>query len=343
MHARLATLGLLLASAPAEVSAHVKWFASFDLLCPPRPPFQVLSSGYFIAFLVFVVPLMFAVACADRWLTQRHCRLDRLAQALSGRMSRHIPMLIRIGVSAFFLSVFLYGGFVLTPELRSDAQWVPWVQLSISLAVLARRTRLIAAAGIVVLYGYAVSRFGGFHLIDDPIFLGVAAYLAIQATEIDNRSQRSMTVLRYATAITLLWAAVEKWAFPEWSFVLLRERPHLTLGFDPELYMVAAGFVEFCAAFLLIAGVLSARVAAVVLLGMFVSAIVAFGVIDAIGHAVIIVVLVALVLSQNPMPARLAPRVTGGAYAAANAAVFVASLALFIGLYYGGHYLSFGR
>ena len=68
--------------------------------------------------------------------------------------------------------------------------------------------------------------------------------------------------------------------------------------------MVAAGFVEFCCAYLLIAGGLSARASAFILQFFFVSAIYYFGVVDAIGHSVIIVVLTLLILAENPFPLR---------------------------------------
>jgi uncharacterized membrane protein YphA (DoxX/SURF4 family) len=149
-------------------------------------------------------------------------------------------------------------------------------------------------------------------------------------------------VLRIATGVTLLWASIEKWAYPEWSFMLLTERPGLTLGFDPEFYMVAAGFVEFCAAFLIITGMLSASASAIVLLVFFLSAIQSFGMIDAIGHSVIIIVLVLLTLSANPIAGRFDRRHSLGATAFAHTGIFFGALALFMALYYGGHYLSFG-
>ena len=82
-----------------------------------------------------------------------------------------------------------------------------------------------------------------------------------------------------------------------WS---LEEKPELIFGLNAEFYMVSAGFVEFGCAYLLIFRALSVRASAMVLQFFFVSAIYDFGLIDAIGHAVIIVVLTLLMIAKNP-------------------------------------------
>lgn len=102
--------------------------------------------------------------------------------------------------------------------------------------------------------------------------------------------------------------------------------------------MVAAGFVEFCAAHLLVTGKISARIAALILLFFFLSAIFYFGLIDAIGHAVIVVVLVLLALNDNPLPDSFDTRPlfkTAGTYSL----LFLGTLAMFTALYSKGHHL----
>ena len=150
-------------------------------------------------------------------------------------------------------------------------------------------------------------------------------------------------VLRSFTAITLLWASIEKFAYPEWSFTLLAQKPALTFGFDPEFYMVAAGFVEFCAAYLLISGRLASRAAAFALVCLFLSAIAPFGMMDAIGHSVIIVVLVVLSLGGNNGAAERLEWRSPTDTAFAHTCVFLAVLIFLLGAYYGGHFLNYGR
>jgi hypothetical protein len=330
---------------PGSAFAHVKWFADYDLLCPPRPAFSVFFGEYFVMFCLAVAPLMFAVALADRYLTRRQCVLHRRAAALTERVSAHFPTVLRLGVSGFLAAVFLYsglhGGMILTPELKTDAQWVRWLQLGMAVLVLIPRAAFLAGVGIVFLYGYAISQYGVFHLLDYPIFLGVALYLIIESFYGQGRRELAQTVLRVLTAVTLLWAGIEKFAYPEWSFQLIADRPGMVLGLDPEFFMVAAGFVEFCAAYLLLTGMLSARAAALVLLAFFVSAILGFGVIDAIGHSVIILVLMIFALSINPVAHRFDAKGGIAATAVRHTCFFFGALLVFMALYYSGHYLSY--
>jgi len=64
--------------------------------------------------------------------------------------------------------------------------------------------------------------------------------------------------------------------------------------------MSAAGIMEFSLAFALLWTPLVRRIAAVVLLSMFVSAVFEFGKVDAIGHMLIIVLCVVLVADNEP-------------------------------------------
>ena len=153
-----------------------------------------------------------------------------------------------------FLYSGLNGGMILTPELKTDAQWIRWLQLGIALLVLIPRTAFLAGIGIIFLYGYAMAMYGIFHLLDYPIFLGVALYLIIDSLYGEGRRELAHSLLRVMTAVTLLWAGIEKFAYPEWSFQLIQGQPGMALGLDPEFFMVAAGFVEFCAAYLLLTG-----------------------------------------------------------------------------------------
>jgi hypothetical protein len=346
-----AALALLvvLACMPQDAYAHVKWFVSYNLLCPPRAPFAVFFSAYFLAMSAVVAPLMFGVSYVDQRIAQSGVLLkggwagvtQRLVQ-FADFVSKHAPDVIRYAAAVFFFIVFLYGDFILTPELKTTAPWVRWLQLGIAVLALSRRSAWIGALGVAVLYGQAVAQYGLFHMLDYPIFLGVAAYIFMWSWFGTRTAVLADAVLRSFTTITLLWGGIEKFAYPEWSFALLNERPELTFGLNPEFYMIAAGFVEFCAAYLLISGRLASRAAALVLLFFFISAIVPFGAIDAIGHSVIIVVLLVLAFGRsNVVYEHLdlrSPRDT----AFAHASVFVATLVLLMGAYFGGHYASFG-
>lgn len=289
-------IGVLLLFWPNNANAHVKWFADYDLVSPPRSLSHIVFGDYFIFLSVFVGIVMLTVIYVDRHLVFERSWLSRNLGKITDKVQPYFPVCLRLGVSAFFVAAASYGGFILTPELKTASSWVPTLHLVIAALVLVPGTAFLAGFGIIALYVHAIGQFGIYHMLDYPIFLGVAAYLIIISLFGRDQAMTAHHVMRWCTGITLLWAGIEKFAYPEWSFDLLIAKPALTFGFNAEFYMVAAGFVEFCCAYLLITGMLSARAAALVLQFFFVSAIYYFGVIDAIGHSAIIVVLSILIL-----------------------------------------------
>ena len=102
---------------------------------------------------------------------------------------------------------------------------VPWLQLGMAVCLIWRRTMPLAGLGIVVLFGMAAKQYGAFHLADYPIFLGVALYLALRGFDMDFFGMRPLDIVRWAAAITLMWASIEKWAYPEWSFPAVHHPP----------------------------------------------------------------------------------------------------------------------
>ena len=197
---------------------------------------------------------------------------------------------------------------------------------------------------MVVLFAAGIRDYGLFHMMDYPIFLGAALYFALLGLQGRRAAWgagiaaawnrlRPVDVLRWAAAITLMWASVEKWAYPEWTYPLLLTHTRMTVGLAPDFYMTAAGLVEFGLAFALVCAPLASRLSAIVLTALFTSAIAEFGRIDAIGHLPIIVILVAVVVDDRRARAPRAGLVPVG-YAAALVGV--------VALYYGVHLALFG-
>jgi hypothetical protein len=247
----------------------------------------------------------------------------------------NIEIVFRAACAFFFISIWAVGGILLTPELKTNSIWIGVLQLAIAGGMLSRRTMPLSAFGIIALFDIGVWNYGGFHLADYPVFLGFAAYIALVGGQTDFFGIRPIDVLRHAAAITLMWASIEKWAYPQWSYPLLIEHPEMTLGFAPDFYMRAAGAIEFALAFSLLWTPLVRRIGAVMLTAMFVSAVFEFGKIDLIGHSLIVVALLGIVVDDGGKPARirdfwLMP------------AAYVASLALFLGTYYMVHAEMFG-
>lgn len=330
LSAVLAGIANAVLSSPA--AAHVKWFCAYDVAGQPEslaavlcPDFELLVGmsviGLLIGCLIEPTPVGDAIGRA----------LDRATEFVRA----NTEMMFRAGCAMFFISIWSIGGILMTPELKTSSPLVGFLQLGIAAGMLSRKTMPLSGLGIAIIYGIAIWNYGVFHLADYPIFLGVAAYLALTGLQRDLYGFRPLDVVRIAAGITLMWASIEKWAYPEWSYPLLEKYPSLTLGFTDDFYMRAAGAIEFALAFSLLWTPLVRRLGALLLAGMFVAAIVQFGKIDFIGHSLIIVVLFAIVADDKKSSGLIR-------YPWLQPMGYAASLAAVLALYYAGHIALFG-
>jgi len=315
-----------------SASAHVKWFCAYDVAGQPEglgnvlcPDFEMLTGLSLLALMTGSIlegtPVGFAMLRA----------LDQATRYVRDNMET----IFRAGTAFFFLAIWGAGGILLTPELKTDSTIVGAIQLGIAAGMLSRRTMPVSALGIFALFGIGVWNYGPFHLADYPIFLGVAAYLALVGGQTNFFGARPVDVLRWAAGITLMWASIEKWAYPEWSFPLFTTHPEMTLGFTPDFFMRAAGAVEFALAFSLMWTPLVRRVGAIMLAAMFVSAVSEFGKIDLIGHALIVVALLGIIADDGGKPAQLR-------HSALMPFAYASSLVLVLASYYFAHAELFG-
>ena len=312
-------------------SAHVKWFCTFDVAGQPRGLENVLCTDFeLLSGLALAV--LFAGMTLER--TKLGTALVQALDEVTGRLQANTELLIRAVCGFFFVALWTMGGILLTPELKTTSAIVPWIQLAIAAGLLSRRTLPLSALGIVGLYALAVSQYGVFHLMDYPIFLGVAAYLGLTGVQRTLFGVRPLDIVRWAASVTLMWASIEKWAYPQWTSPLILINPEMTLGYSDEFFMRAAGVVEFALAFALMCTPLVRRFAAVILAALFLSAIAGFGKIDAIGHSAIIAVMLAVAADNAGAEARrwqpiLASVGFGLAVAGFLAVYYVAHAALF--------------
>ena len=288
------------------ILAHVKWFAPFDVEATPKPIGEVLN-GTFVKF------FLASVACITSffWLDRTAYRRGVL-RALDGRLRRlddFSTLILRVSFCIFLLSVWgwymVYGiTFYITPELQTHARYVPWFQLALAFCALFRRTLPAVGVGIFSLFGLALRDYPLFHLLDYMIFLGLGYFFLVANIKRGKWRQSGFVVLYAATGITLLWAAMEKFGYPQWSYEVLRSNPDMLLGMQPDTYMVLAGFLEFSVAFVLLGSAsIAGRVVALGLQGIFMLAIFKFGILDAIGHLMIIAILLVLFV-RGPTSAR---------------------------------------
>ncbi len=325
----LATAGTLLAG---QAQAHVKWFCAFDVAGQPDGLANVLCQDFEMLTAVAIGALLLG-CLIDR--TFVGAAIVRALDRVTGPIQVNTELVMRATCGFFFVAVWTLGGILLTPELTTTSGFVPWMQLAMGACLLSRRTMPLTGLGIVALFVAATVNYGFFHLMDYPIFLGVAAYFIMTGLQRDFFGIRPLDVLRWSAAVTLMWASVEKWAYPEWTYPLFISHPHMAMGYDPAFFMRAAGVVEFAMSFALIWTPLVRRSAAIMLTATFVSAIAEFGKVDAVGHAPIIAVLLAIAADQAKETATVRRIAT-------MPLQYGAALAAFIALYYVGHAMMFG-
>lgn len=338
---------VLAALAAGPAMAHVKWFSrDANPAMPPLSPLQVVSSFEFLLLGAISLVAMVGGTLLDARLSRPGSPALAFADALDTRCVPWLPRLLRLSLAAFFCIAAWYFGdhpVFLTPELHAMRAWVPALQLGIAASLLWRPTAWLGALGIAVLYAAAMASYGWFHLLDYPVFLAAAAFVAIDSLGRGRHNDAALVLLRVGAGVTLMWAGTEKWLYPWWGHEVLDHQLRAVRGpFSTAFFMAAAGWVEFCAAYALVFGRLGTQVAAGALLVPFIAAIPLFGTLDAIGHAPIIAVLVVLGLTRTRLP--VAVQGTAGRAGALRrgATCTLAGLAS-VGVYWGLQALAYRR
>lgn len=312
----LTTLSAAATCWPGTSWAHVKWFAPYIVGAPPAPVTVTLGNRWFWLGIGLVLTLFTMTRLVERG---RHGEavldgLDRLTQPMWGRLDDYV----RAIVAAFFVAIFSVGGVYPTPDLKTPAEWVSWMQLLIAAFIFWRGTMPLAAAGIVALWLLALRDYDLFHLFDYlALGLGVAAYLVLAALPNEEWRRHRFEALRWGLAFALMWSSLEKFAYPEWFYPLVVEKPFLTFGLPRDAFIPMAGVAEFTMGFGLLWTPLIRRLSALALLVIFTSAVWPFGRIEIIGHGLIMAILLAVaadhgrrqsaVLAALEMPMRNIP------------------------------------
>jgi hypothetical protein len=297
--------------------AHVKWFVTCNVSDDPLPVAAVFTKTFFLFGALFLALFYFGCEIERTALGAAFSRqLNRLTEPLHRRTDE----LLRAVAAVSFALLWADGGLILTPELKTDDPGLSVIQLLIPLYLFARATLPAAGAGILVLYGYGAVAYGPFHMLDYPIFIGLGAYFVLSISQTAELLAFRLNLLRWTVALSLLWPSMEKFVYPAWVAPIAIIHPELTLGFDVDTVMTAAGVVEFGLAFALFWTPLVRRLAALVLIMLLTAATFDFGKVDGIGHLMIVAVLLVVVGDpgrQHPgcRPA-LAPPVSSAAWLA---------------------------
>lgn len=334
--ALMSLFGLLLSPLPAE--AHVKWFAPYIVGAPPQPIAATLANPWFWTGIALVLVFFLATRAIEKSPAGEIilAGMDRITDPLWRRLDEFV----RLVIGAFFVAIFAVGGVYLTPDLKTPAEWVSWTQLLIAALVFPRATRPIAAAGIIGLWLLALRDYDIFHLLDYlALGVGVAAYLVLEVSNNPEWRKHRFEVLRWGVAIALMWSSLEKFAYPDWFYPLVVEKPFLTFGMPRDVFIPMAGVAEFTMGFGMIWTPLVRRLSAIALFVIFNAAVYPFGRVDLIGHALIMAIIVAIAADHTRevhfLPAlkrRLAGVPTG----------LAAALLIFASGYWGLHIALYG-
>ena len=281
-----------------SAQAHVKWFAPYIIGAPPAPLSLTLSNQWFWLGIALVV-VFFALARVferSRFGDPTLDLMDKVTAPLWNRLDDYLRAII----AAFFVAIFAVGGVYLTPDLKTPAEWVSWLQLVIAGMIFSRTTMPVAGLGIVALWILALRDYDLFHLFDYlTLGLGVAAYLVLEPSKQQSWRVHRLEALRWGLAIALMWSSLEKFAYPSWFYPLVVEKPFLTFGLPRDVFIPMAGVTEFTLGLGLVWTPLIRRLSALALLIIFTAAVWPFGRVDLIGHGLIMAVLPAVAADQS--------------------------------------------
>lgn len=294
---RFAAAGCAATATMAE--AHVKWFAPYIVGSPPQEIGATLTNQWFWIGIVLALVFFLATRGIEKTPIGQSilAGIDKVTNPLWSRLDDFV----RVVIAAFFVAIFAVGGVYLTPDLKTPHEWVSWVQLLIAAFVFSRRTMPLAAAGIILLWSFALTEYDLFHLLDYlALGVAVAGYLVLESSNRPEWRKYRFEVLRWGVAIALMWSSLEKFAYPEWFYPLVEEKPFLTFGMSRDVFIPMAGVVEFTTAFGLLWTALVRRLSAITLLVIFTAAVYPFGRIELVGHALIMAIIVAITADPTP-------------------------------------------
>jgi hypothetical protein len=317
--------------ATTAARAHVKWFVQCNVSDSPLPIPAVFTTTFFLFLTLFLA--VFYIAC-EAEQTALGAIVSRVLNRWTGSLHRRSDDLLRAVAAISFVLLWADGGLILTPELKASHTWISAIQLLIPIYLFGRATLPAAGAAIILLFGYGAATYGLFHMLDYPVFLGLGVFFALSVSRNPKLIAFRFLCLRWAVALSLLWPAMEKFVYPGWVAPIAIMHPEITLGFDVATVVTAAGVVEFGLAFALFWTPLVRRLAALVLMLLLVAATFDFGKVDAIGHSMIVIILLVVFANPGGKPEYSRP-VLAPVVAAAGlpAAIF---------LYTGAHTLAYG-
>ncbi|WP_457617545.1 hypothetical protein [Lutibacter sp.] len=320
--------------------AHIKWFVEFDISDPPQSILSIVQKYYYIALLILSILGVIIASFIDSYW----CKKAGTFTLISRQFLQYDDIALniaRIGTGIFFISIWLIGDVILTPELLSMDWYIPYIQLIIAVSLLFRQSLFIAGIGILLLYINGIYYYGLFHMVDYTLFIALAIFLILSSFKKVKFDNYRFPILYLGLIFSFLWSAIEKIAYPQWFYPFLEKYSFLTLGFNTDFFISSAAFIEFTLFFLLLITRNGVVLLAFIINLVVISGNIYFGKMDAIGHFPANFILLIMMI-KGPLPIKSyflnhSCKPYNNAYK--NVKIYLMSLFLLCFFYYGLHYL----
>lgn len=280
----LALLGSLLPllATTQDAQAHVKWFSQFRYDQAPLS-FAQLNHTAFWGLLLLSVATLALIVYLDRKLESwnPYRRLDRALQGYADRA----PVILRVFTGAALLLAWQVDSMI-APELKIPTQAVGAYQFALCLLLLLRATTPLAGAGMILLYLYSMTQYGFFHMLDYLVYPAIGYFLLVSSAKKAKIRDTRVPALYLGLGFSLCWAALEKVFYPNWGLEVLQQAPALTMGLDPQFFLLACAFIEMCLGYLLIIGLIQRPLALTITLVFFTTT-AFFGKTEIVGHTLL--------------------------------------------------------
>ncbi|MFD2671446.1 DoxX family membrane protein [Marinicrinis sediminis] len=277
-------MGMLIA---VPAFAHVKWFNEVEPVKETlenilSPAFLIIS--LLVAVVIGLLPQIEALMANSRMLRKVEHTLDKYRT--------YTYILLKWGI-AIALLLQITNDSIIAPEIEGTS-----LQRTLALAVIVlllipyHWLSKLAAVLILIIFSISVEHMGAFYMLDYGFYIAIAVALLMEKTKFERFG---MPFIYLGTGLSLCWVAVEKWVFPGMSLNIIENWNVPTFGFEPELFLILAAFIEFVVGYLLVVGILN-RILAMVVTLIFIMTTTLFGFTEIIGHFLPHVILILFII-----------------------------------------------
>lgn len=273
---------LFCALLPQLAFAHVKWFSNYDFQQTPLQLSQLNTPIFWGLFLLSLVSLPLLVY-TDK-LGEQSVLYNKI-NAFLDRYANDGALIMRVAMGAVLLMCWQGDSFI-APEIAIPSAGWGWFQFALALCLLFKETTFITGLGMLLMYFVGMSIHGYFHMLDYVVYPAVALFLIVSYSKFEKLKNLDLPILYSGLGFSLCWVAFEKLVYPYWGLSVLEKAPGLTMGLDPEFFLMSCAFIEFTLGYLLIICLLHRPLAVVVTLTFFTTTCF-FGKTEIVGHTIL--------------------------------------------------------